>query len=199
MATLASNALSQVADVKESLGIDNGVTTHDNMIIRLINAASDAIENYCNRTFASATYTNEEYDGTGANYLVLRQYPITSISSLDFLTSGYDSPSWETIDSDLYSFNADGRLYYKATFTRGFQNWRVTYVAGYSATPDDVAEACVAYVVYSYKKSKSAGIKSERLGEYSVEWFAPTGSSIIKELGLDDILDAYKTPTIASF
>jgi hypothetical protein len=36
---------------KDELGISNATTTYDNRLIRLINAASDAIAQYCNRDF----------------------------------------------------------------------------------------------------------------------------------------------------
>jgi len=207
MATLAANALTSVADVKESLGIDSGVTTHNNMIIRLINAASDAIENYCNKTFASTVYTDEKYEGTGTNLLTLREYPVTTLSSISYLVSDYADDNWETLDTAFYTVDLDnGRVYANsafnwftppsAGFVEGRNNWRVTYTAGYSATPDDVAEACVDLVIYNFNKRKASGIKSEKLGEYSVEWFPKTNSSVIKELGLDDVLDAYRTPSV---
>ena len=86
MASLNSWALTTLADVKESLGIDSGTTTGDNLIIRKINQATDMIESYCGKNnsqhFASTVYTNEEYDGTGTDQLILKNRPVITFTTL---------------------------------------------------------------------------------------------------------------------
>lgn len=49
------------------------------MMEQAINAASDQIESYCDRTFASATYTHR-FHGSGNPRLQLRQRPVTAVS-----------------------------------------------------------------------------------------------------------------------
>lgn len=44
-----------------------------------INAASDQIESFCDRTFASATYTHR-FNGSGTPRLVLRHKPVTAVT-----------------------------------------------------------------------------------------------------------------------
>jgi hypothetical protein len=79
MSELVSYALCSVADVKESLGIDASDTSSDNLIIRQINRATDAIENYTGRRFALTNYVDIEYDTPRSNQIVLQQRPVISV------------------------------------------------------------------------------------------------------------------------
>ena len=62
---------------------------YDNYIIeRMIDMASDVIENYLNRKIKTATYTNERYDG-GKDMVFLEQYPVTAVTQV---CNGYEDP-----------------------------------------------------------------------------------------------------------
>lgn len=194
MTAILSYALTSLADVKESLGISSGDTSKDNLLIRLINKGTELIESYCGRRFKGATFTSEKWDGDGSDYSV-RNFPITSVTNIQYLISDPNTDEWDTLDTSLYNFDPEtGIVHYE--FSTGFQNWRITYVGGYTTIPSDLAEACVDFVTYMYNHANSSGVKSERLGDRSVEWFATTNSSAIKELGIDDILDAYRVPRL---
>lgn len=189
-------ALTSLADVKETLDIANGITKYDNQIIRLINKSTDMIEKYCNgRRFKSTTHTEEKLNGDGSGTAYVKHYPIISITGIQYLTSNWENDNWDDLDGSFYTFqDKSGIIKSNTSFGRGVNNWRVTYVGGYAVIPSDLAEACVDLAVFMFNKAKSTGVKSERLGDRSIEWFAPTNSSIIKELGLDEILDLYRMP-----
>lgn len=137
MATLVSWALTSVADVKESLGIDSGDHTKDNLIIRKINQATEMIEGFCglsyNHHFAETTYTNEEYDGTGSNQLSLKARPVSSISSFQRRLGSQNISDWQDIDSIFYFSDLSSGVidlgFYEGT---GWNSYRVTYTAGYN-------------------------------------------------------------------
>ena len=105
MTALNSWALTTVADVKETLGIDSGNTTKDNLIKRKINQATDAIESYCGKNnsqhFASTAYT-DEYDGTGTNQLILKNRPVISVTSFSVRNTSQNVSDWTIIDTELY-------------------------------------------------------------------------------------------------
>lgn len=195
MTDLYATALCTLAEAKTMLGITG--TDYDEILTRLINRGTDIIQNYCKRTFDDATYT-EKWDGDNTGTYNVKHYPINSITGIYYLVSDYDSDTWDTLDDDFYTYDsASGIVYCETPFHKGmYRNWKITYNGGYATIPQDIKEACVDIVTYLYNKKNSKGIKVERVGDRSVEWFAATGSSIIKELGLDDILDAYRTPTI---
>jgi hypothetical protein len=71
--------LADLEDVKEELRIQGN--NYDNLLSRMIDDASAAIEEYCDRIFASQTYV-ETLPGSGGVNLSLYHFPITSITSI---------------------------------------------------------------------------------------------------------------------
>jgi len=190
---LLAYALTTLANVKALLGITD--TVSDDILENYIDAATEAIENYCKRRFTSTTYTDEVYDGTGTKYLNLKHYPVTAITVREKLISDYGSDSWDDLQDEWFQFQENGRVIYNIGFDEGFSNYRFTYVAGYVVIPDDVRDACEKIAVTWFQaKKKAGGIQSERLGEYSVTF--GDFKNQIKDLGLDEILDAYRTPEV---
>lgn len=195
MTDLLDYALTSVADVKESLGIDSGDTSKDNLIKRKINQATDIIERFCNRRFKSTVYTNEEYDATNTDQLVLRQRPITAVSSFQSRSSTLNESDWEDVDSELYfrddnagvldlNFNATGR----------WNRYRISYTAGYTTIPSDLAEACVTLAGFLVENGTSGtNVKKKQEGQRSIEYFDSqgNGNSLIETLGIDETLKSY--------
>lgn len=202
MTALLSYALTTVADVKESLGITSGDHSKDNLITRKINQATRMIENYCDCRFAQTTYTDELYDGHGGNELVLRHKPIISVTSLAYRNVPDNQNQFTTVDSSDYFINNDyGVIEYLAPFTAYYDRWKITYVAGYATIPEDVAEACATLAAYLVQNGTSGtNIKRKREGQREIEYFdntAGSGDSLIEQLGLSDVLDAYASPLVS--
>ena len=188
-------ALVSLADVKEALGIlDN---SQDSYLTNLINRATDIIEKYCNgRRFKETTYTNETYDGNGSQFLNLKHYPISAITSLQWRSGDFSSNNWDSIDSSMYTYlDIEGEIYYTGVFSRGIRNYRVSYTAGYSTIPNDLQQACITLISYLKNQTKTSGMKSESLGEYSYTKDDDVQATISK-LGLDEILNAYRIPAL---
>lgn len=204
MANLLSYALTTVDDVKETLGIDSGNTSRDNLIIRKINQATEMIEKYCQRRFASTTYTDIEYSGSGIDQLVLKQRPVTSLTSFQVRTTPENDDDWDDVDADLYFLDsAAGIIDLLFTQNKNWFGYRVSYVAGYTTIPSDLAEACVILAAYMVDNAGSGGgVKRKREGQREIEYFpvasaAGGGSdSLITQLSLDDILAPYVKYTI---
>lgn len=203
MATLLSYALTTVADVKELLGIDAGDSSKNNLIIRKINQATEMIEKYTGRRFALTTYTDEEYDATHTDQLILKQRPITALSALGIRDSDMNESDWETVDTENYFYDANaGVVEGVFSLTGSWNRYRVTYTAGYSTIPSDIAEAAATLAAYLVQNPVSgSGIKSKSEGQRSVTYFdtSTNNQSLIEQLGLDDILDSYSNyPILAN-
>lgn len=200
MADLLSYALCSLQDTKESLGIASGVTTHDNLLKRKINQATEMIEGYCKRRFKETTYADEQYDGTSSNQLILRQYPVSTTASftLSERNTTLNDDDWTTIDSDLYfiDYNA-GVIDGKVTFLRQWNLYKTTYTAGYSTIPSDLAEACVTLACFLYENSTSGtAVKRKKEGQREIEYHDPnsganSAKSLFEQLNIDDILNRY--------
>lgn len=200
MASLLSYALTNLSDVKESLGIPSSDTSKDNLIIRSINKATLAIENYTGRRFKKTTYTNEVYNGTGVNQIVLRQRPLIVDGDNPFTISSRTTPlnenSFETLDTERYFRDDDSgviNLTYSAI--NGWGTITVTYTAGYDTIPEDLAEACVDLACYYVNNAGAGeiGVLEKQEGQRRVRYgnSQNTFYSICQNLGIDQIIDSY--------
>lgn len=203
MATLLSYALTTVADVKETLGIDAGDTSQDNLIIRKINLATHAIESFCNlprdHHFKEDTYTNEVYTGNGSNQLALRMRPVTSIASFQYHDSPESDAPYSDVETDFYYQDlSSGLINLNYTSGTSWGTYRVTYTAGYSTIPADLAEAAATLAAFWVENSTSGtNVKRKKEGQREIEYFQQGGNSegssesVIESLGLDDLLNRY--------
>jgi len=124
---MPARAYVELADMKAWLA-EAGVE-RDSEIQRAIEVASQMVERWCGRDFASDTVT-EQLIGNGAFYIFPARTPITAVSSV-------------TIDGQAIPFRFDimgikrtdgGRFGIHDTVV-------VTYTGGYDVIPDDVVHA----------------------------------------------------------
>ncbi len=86
--TLVTDALGTVERVAEFLSITPTAEQED-VIIRMINGVTAAIQRYCGRNMRSRVYTpattpdDSIFDGSGYVYLYLPNYPVTLVSELE--------------------------------------------------------------------------------------------------------------------
>lgn len=201
--SLASYALTTLARTKTFLGISG--TADNDLLTSLINAATDFIERYCDRRFLKTTYTNEIYDGNGANKLLLKQYPVVSGAAftLEKRDSVDNQSSFSTVDSDKYFVkNNEGIVeFVNDIFYKYPQHYRITYQAGYdydnAATflegvgAGDLEYACWKLVGKIYKDRKqSSNVEAESLGNYSIKF----RREAMADSEIMDILNKFKRP-----
>ena len=134
----------------------------------LITAASKWANRYTSIKLASRSYTGEDedtlYDGDGTREVMLRNTPVTEITSVhESSDRTYDSTT--LVDSDDYIFYPDtGRLVFTETIpARGWQTIKVLYTAGYDPVPGDLENAIIMLVDYWFK-----AYQSHRFGVQSV-------------------------------
>ncbi len=185
--SLETYALAQVADVKTSLDIS--ASTWDQLFIDLVNSATDAIEFYCGgRRFGTTTpvptYTNEVYesdfaleDDGRANWLQLKNWPVLSVTSVQYRTG---TTTYNTYDTSSYETYLDsGQIYFYGGVPRGPKAIRVTYQAGYlidwasqanHTLPHDLTRACIKLVAREFDSRKAQGKLNESVGGASITW-----------------------------
>lgn len=176
--------LTDIASVRVYLGSLSLLYT-DAEIQAALDWACAAVETYCNRTFADATYTAETYDGNGCDVLYLKQYPINSVTSITL--------DDETVDAADYTVEDTG-IYYEDGWTAGRRNIAVTYNAGYTTIPADLHMVCTrlsADVLQGV--GQSATIESERIGDYQYKLNArATGQESLISAGYAALLAKYR-------
>jgi hypothetical protein len=157
--------LCTLTDVQTYTGISDGPTA--TIILALIPNASALIETFCNRTFASATYTETRNGGCGQK-LYLSQGPVTAVASL--IVDGVTIPPASGSVGYGYAFDKNilyirpGAGGYPSEFNKGIQNVAVTYTAGYAVTPPDINQACCELIADKLAKRQRIDKRSETLG-----------------------------------
>jgi hypothetical protein len=204
-------ALTSLARVKDRLDIQ--INDNDAKLIRFINGATDYIERECGKTglekypndghFMQKTYTNEVYSvhGSRQQFLILRNAPVSALTSFQWRAGTVTAPSWTDFIPDQYELVEDGtsgivRVY--GTIPRITSNMlRATYTAGYpidwenagnSAShrlPSDLTNLCENIVVRLYKRRMLAGQGSEAISGATISW--------------RDQLDAFDKETIQNY
>ena len=178
----ASTNLCSRSDVKSYLGLTG--ETYDDVIDLLIPAASEAIEKFCRRRFASADYT-EYHDGVGRDRLVLKHRPASTVSGIwDDLDREF--PNDTKLGADDFVLDSDRSLVIlrTGTFTDGVRNVKVTYTAGYSETPDDVAHACIMLAAAWFHRGREAadGLDGRSVAEMSQRFASETMPGAVRQI-----------------
>ena len=179
-------ALTTLTDYKAFNGITG--TANDTALGAIVTAVNAKVARYLDRTIETGTFT-EFYSGTGGETLRLKNYPITSITSVE---ERDDSGSYTTLDSGEYRFNSASGLLFRIgaragivrssfeddaprarvgiwpCWADGFDNYRVVYVGGFAAVPADLQMA-IYTVIDEVVASRGRGtsVTSESIGSYS--------------------------------
>jgi len=152
-------------------GLNTADLNRDNLLSSLISGWSLSVENYLDIGIASRTRT-EFYNGNGTNYINLNHYPITSITSITFDAQG-DTPEIFlgtdfVISQDMGTVKFSPLAEESRSFSYGFQNIKVIYVAGYLTIPADIKMAMFRLVKSASESNQVSGVfKSESIPDYS--------------------------------
>ena len=137
--------------------------TDDILLTRLITAASQFIQKWLNRNIASADW-HEVRDGNGGQRLTFGNFPVTAVLSLSI--DGIEIPPAQN-DGRFeagYVFSPTELVLRGYVFTCRPQNVAITYTAGYSVIPPDIAQACTDLVCLRYRERTRIGEMSRAIG-----------------------------------
>ena len=207
MPTLLDNdeqkALTTLARLKAIMNIHTD--KNDSALTMLINQATGFIEQYTKRRLFSQTYTQEEYDGTGESNLVLKQFPVTTLTTLEYNQASGNTDDWKTFQTQDYWFYDDGRIKFRTgKLLSRPQKYRATYVAGYlidfenenvpasHTLPFELEYVCQSLASGMFAKRSSAGIRTSKIGDQSVTFM----SQLLNNKETKAILDKYAQITI---
>lgn len=185
--TLSQNAVAD--NTGQTLTVIDQTPQYDGMLIRMINYATNYINNECGRTsFVQQTYVNDTYsiDTARQKFLLLRNTPVFSISSFQWRAGTPTNPSWTDFIADQYELvdprtdPISGTVWYPSGEIRIYgvlpmimnNMIRVSYVAGYPVNwsnpedhnthwlPADITSVCENLVVRRFKRRMLAGQSS---------------------------------------
>jgi hypothetical protein len=188
-----STMLTTLEKVKASLGIT--VTTKDEELTDLIQAASDFAVRYCGRSFALQK-VREGLPGKGTNEILLSLTPIVAIDTVYYKEDLIDDTSYRISDAEVGSVQSD--LGFRGSYYANRNSWNdfpstdakevyyFTYDGGYvlpgwgtshgtRTLPFDLERAIIGTVTAQYKTSLlSAGGTGQmtlyKIGDTEVRW-----------------------------
>lgn len=175
-------ALTTLAKVKQFGQIES--FEDDLLLVRMIDAASAAIEQYCSRQFESQSYS-EVLDGTGQRKMTLRNVPVTAVASV--AVNGRAIPARPAVTAQGFTFDQYGVRLVGYTFEAGASNVEITYTAGFAAVPADVDMACCEMVALRYKMLDRLGVSSKTLAGESISFSTTDFSEPVRR-----VLDQYR-------
>jgi hypothetical protein len=116
----------------------------------LITLGQGIIDNHCTVPSgffeaAGLSFTNELHEYRDP-WIDLRYYPVLSVSNVEYNTQGYGTaPVWAEISSQDYLVNSQTGQIMLVNKVPAIveQSVRVTYTAGYAATPDSIKHVCL--------------------------------------------------------
>ena len=161
--------LTDLAMVKSWLGLST--TGSDDLIASLIGAVSAFIPNYLGRKILSASYI-ETYRGNGQCEMLLRNFPITAVTSVAFAGQTI------TVAADPVAMTS-GILFDDRALRLVGQRLPVglpvvvSYMAGYAAPPADIAQAATELVGEAFRRRDRIGLSSKTLGGQEMITFSP--------------------------
>lgn len=170
--TVVSNTIAtynEVMEFAESAGYVD-ISDDNTFIESVINQKTKEFHNYCGvEQFLSKQYI-EYYDGNGSNLLFPYKTPIISVTSI------YDDHDWvygvdTLIASTSYKVVDNRRIYNKdGVFTKGNQNIKITYTAGYVSIPDDLKLACIREVLREFNRRKDFDVVAKSLDDGTINY-----------------------------
>ncbi len=177
MAIDTNMALISLADAKLFLKIT--ASTEDVIVGDLVNQVSQFINDYCGHPLLQATYT-EFYDGDGTNELILRNFPVVSVTTIhDDPLRVFGADTAKVVASDVMLEKGAGivRLWNNGGyFNRGEGNVKVVYVAGYAlaSVPYSIQLAVRRLVAKIYRQSYQTpkdGVQTETQQDRTTTYF----------------------------
>lgn len=175
----SSYDLTDLATVKDELGLPVTDVSNDAFLGRAITQVSSIIANYCNRVFPVETVQDVidieqdpyPYQTPGGFAAVqLSRFPVVSVTSVAQTVSAGVTQAL-TEDTDFRVDNERGWLIRLSPFTGVAVKWEalpvtVTYSAGYAAIPDDLAACCLRVITARFKqRGRDPNLVSQTQGQ----------------------------------
>jgi hypothetical protein len=148
-------------------GGGNATATDDDLLQRLITAASGWLRTEAQIGIVAANYT-ETRSGHDGRILFVKNPPILSVTSVSINGNIISARASNDFLSNGYSF-ADSYVSLSGfVFSRGVDNVQIQYRGGYNSAPPEIEQACIEAVGWSYREIERLGQTSKVLSGETV-------------------------------
>jgi len=159
LALRGDGKMTRYADVGDFTELDTDYkgTIQDIVVAEMLDRASRAIDDYCQRKFSQESVVGELYDGRGDNVLILRGYPLISVEKVEIV---YGDNGGKVYSSDDIAIDKEaGIVVLKGgeIFPEGRRNISVDYTYGYESVPEPIKMACILLALKMYEAHYHGG------------------------------------------
>ena len=206
-------SIDTLSNLKARLGI---TSSSDDTLLGLLQDSADVfIANYCQRDFAGGTFT--EYQPGGSEFLLLKNYPVTSVTTVK-VDPAHQFGSETIISDGSYVVHSERGVIqslfgpflprrFNGLVNSGIQIWtrgprvvQIVYVTASSAVPADVKEAYARVIGAWYRKVKTEvaanfqDVQQQKFGDTFVIYGSSKNGSIPSEVL--QLLASYRVPNL---
>lgn len=166
VAQVGGTLFTTLANVKEYLDITG--TGDDTLLSNLIARATRFLQDHFGRQILQATYT-EFYDGRGSPQIMVREWPIVTVTSLhESIEQTWDASTLIAAGDYLIDLRL-GRVRLKAgIFFPSFQGVRLIYDGGYATVPHSIEHATIEAVARIYRRRLNPDVVSWSLKDGAI-------------------------------
>lgn len=167
--------------VKDFLGITSA--DYDTQITELVLNTSSQIEAYCGRLFNSTSYTEYFDVENGDTKLFISNYPVSSLSSVQYRTGTWGAITWDNFNSNDYLLDEDtGKVSFALRFNGAEKYIKIVYVGGFlidfnnennsslHTLPRDLMQTATEMTAKVYQLRTVTGIASESTEGQSITY-----------------------------
>lgn len=160
-------------DAKYQTHIGLSETDFDTQLTDLINRSYKILEAYIGHPIKSHSVT-EYHDGDGTTKLMLRDFPVISITSISIdtdLDRDFTDSDEQVLSTNYYVDNDNGIIEFvddegsgPIVFETGVKNIKIVYTAGYATIPADLVHAGCMHVSWLFQRSATEGLTTASMG-----------------------------------
>lgn len=176
---LQANALTTLARFKDYIGCPLSDTSKDARYEFFIDATSAVMETYCERNFARSDYV-ERHDGRLSDTLVLKNWPIVSVSQIRVSQAWDFSDPQSVLEPEYYVVENESVIRLRSRlFSKGSMNVQVSYTAGWitpqnpnSNLPKDLELTCLQLTEFylQTRDDRRTGVTSKSKNTESISY-----------------------------
>lgn len=179
-----------LANVKTYIfsGETSAPTQWDTPLQIIIDATIAQVKQELGCDVVKGTYTSEEVSGTGKTFLMLKHWPILTVTTVtDTDSNTYTVGALNDYTLEDYCLRAPGG------WAAGYENFIVTYTAGRATIPRDIVLVCYELIAAKFKAMKMSlqGEGSRSFPDGSISYTEMDGRFTKAQLAA---LDKYRRP-----
>ena len=177
----ALTTVDRVRDVRLAIETDQ----FDDLFANLIDSVTDFIEGECGRRFLQTNYVESLYTihNAGQSFLVLKQAPVTAVSSFQFRLGPNTSANWIDFDPEIWELLEGGSSGIIEVIIGSLPKYlRVSYTAGYlinwdnyadetqHTLPADLTDLAERLVIKMFKRRDAEGKATDAFERAQIAW-----------------------------